>query len=112
MLKYVAVSIILFLIPITASEFASKDNEKAEYTLLHINAKWNKQNDIKFDKIKNCYIKYALLEDQTKELQSQVHFVPHVVLFKKNIPVQQWQADLSFKLKLSTQEVVEVIKSN
>ena len=112
MLKYVVASIILFLIPITASEFSNKDNEKAEYTLLHINAKWNKHNDLKFDRIKNCHIKYALLEDQTKELQSQVHFVPHVVLFKKNKPVQQWQADLSFKLKLSTEEVVEVIKSN
>jgi hypothetical protein len=111
MLKYVAISIILFLIPLSVSNNARVD-EGAEYTLLHINAKWNQQNNVNFGRIPNCKLQFAFLEDQPKEIQSSITYVPHVVLLKRKTPIAQWSADLSFKLNLSTQEVVQVIKSH
>lgn len=96
--------------------FSTKHVEQAsddsEYTLLHINAKWNQYNNVTFDKIPNCKIQFAFLEDQPKEIQSTIQYVPHVVLLKQNRPIAQWSADLSFKLDVSTQEVINIINAH
>jgi hypothetical protein len=96
--------------------FSTKHVEQAsddsEYTLLHINAKWNQYNNVTFDKIPNCKIQFAFLEDQPKEIQSTIQYVPHVVLLKQNRPIAQWSADLSFKLDVSTQEVINIINTH
>lgn len=107
MLKYVLITVLLLLIPVSTVNHVVE--EKAEYTLLHINAKWNQYNNVTFDRIPNCKLEFAFLEDQPKEIQSTIQYVPHVVLLKNNRPIAQWSADLSFKLNITTQDVINVI---
>jgi hypothetical protein len=111
MTKYILITIILLFIPLATSNNLPLDNGP-EYTLLHINAKWNQYNNVTFDKIPNCKIQFAFLEDQPKEIQSTIQYVPHVVLLKQNRPIAQWSADLSFKLDVSTQEVINIINTH
>ena len=110
MIKYVIATIILFLIPISTGNFSHKVEEPvSEYTLLHINAKWNQQNNVNLDIIPNCQLKYAFLEDQPKEIQSSIQYVPHIILLKNNRPIAQWSADISFKLNITTKDIIKVI---
>jgi len=108
MIKYVIATILLLLIPLSTGNF-SHDKPAPEYTLLHINAKWNQANNVNLDVIPNCKLQYAFLEDQPKEIQQSIQYVPHVILLKHNRPIAQWSADLSFKLNITTQEIVRVI---
>lgn len=111
MLKYIIASILLFLIPISAGNVHDA-NEGAEYTILHINAKWNERNNLVFDRIPNCKTQYAFLEEQSEEIRKSIQYVPHVVLLKKNKPIAQWSADLSFKLNLTSSQIKKVIESH
>ena len=77
-----------------------------DYTLLHINAKWNQSNDYDLRGIRHAKVKMAFLEDQNAELKSQIKSVPTIILFDKNgKPRGQWQADLSFKINVSKEEI-------
>lgn len=111
MIKYIALTILLFLIPFATSNVAPKEAAPA-YTLLHINAKWNQYNNVNFGPIPNCRLKFAFLEDQPDSFRSKIQYVPHVVLLKNNRPVAQWSADLSFKLDITTQDILNVINSD
>lgn len=108
MTKYILITILLLMIPFSTKHVETTD-DGPEYTLLHINAKWNQYNNVNFDNIPNCRIKFAFLEDQPKEIKSTIQYVPHVVLLKNNRPIAQWSADLSFKLDISTKDVIKVI---
>jgi hypothetical protein len=109
MIKYVLATIVLLIIPFSTGDFSHKDDVVAQYTLLHINAKWNQMNNVNIDAIPNCKLQYAFLEDQPKEIQQKIQYVPHIILLKENRPIAQWSADLSFKLNITTQEIVKVI---
>lgn len=111
MIKYIALTLLLLFIPLATSNIKKK-NAAPEYTLLHINAKWNQYNNVVFDRIPNCHLQFAFLEDQPKEIKSTITYVPHVVLLKNNRPIAQWSADLSFKLNITTQDVVNVINAH
>ena len=108
MIKYVLATIILLAIPLSTANL-SKPEPVAQYTLLHINAKWNQQNNVNLDLIPNCNLKYAFLEDQPKNIQQHIQYVPHVILLNGDRPVAQWSADLTFKLNLTKQEILSVI---
>ena len=82
-----------------------------DLTLLQINAKWNEGNNVDLSSY-NVTTKYAYLEDQNKDLKDKINAVPVVILYKGNIPVHQWNADLSFKLYLNREEVNSIINKH
>ena len=108
MIKYVLATILLLAIPLSTADL-SRPEPVSQYTLLHINAKWNQQNNVNLDIIPNCRLEYAFLEDQPKNIQGSIQYVPHVILLKGDRPVAQWSADISFKLNLTKQEILSVI---
>ena len=55
-----------------------------DFTLLHINAKWNQSNNYNLRGIKNCQIQIALLEDQSPSIRSQIKAVPVIILLDKD----------------------------
>ncbi len=114
MIKYIALTILLLFTPLSTgnTELIQVEETRSKYTLLHVNAKWNQYNNVNFDPIPNCDLKFAFLEDQPKSFKSKIQYVPHVVLLKNNRPVAQWSADLSFKLDITTQDVLNVINSD
>lgn len=82
---------------------------KKEFTIVQINAKWNRGNDVKIPDIPNCTVEYGFLEDQSENIRSTVRYVPTVFLYKGNRPIHQWSADLSFKLELTRQDIEDAI---
>ena len=77
-----------------------------DFTLLHINAKWNQSNNFNLRGIKNCQIQMALLEDQSPSIRSQIKAVPVIILLDKNgKPRGKWSADLSFKITVTKEEI-------
>lgn len=109
MIKYVLATLVLLIIPFSIGDFSHKEGLGVEYTILHINAKWNQANNVNLDVIPNCKLQYAFLEDQPKDIQERIEYVPHIILLKHNRPIAQWSADLSFRLNITTQEIVKVI---
>ena len=69
-----------------------------EYVLLEINSEWNWSNKAKIDKIEGVTYKAAYLE-------------PLVILYKDGKPIKRWQADLSFKLIITKEQVLKAIEN-
>lgn len=78
------------------------------YSLLEINAKWNKKNNLRQDKIAGIRINFGWLEDQPKEMQSKIRSVPILVLFKDGKPIYQWLAGIDFKLNVTEEDFEKV----
>jgi hypothetical protein len=77
-----------------------------DLTLLHINAKWNTQNDYDLRGISNAKVQNAFLEDQKASIKKGITSVPVIILLDKyGKPRGQWKADLSFKITISKQEI-------
>ena len=81
-----------------------------EYTLMHINAKWNQSNNFDLRGIKEAKVQFALLEDQAPSLRAQIKSVPIIILLdKEGKPRGQWKANLSFKITASKEEIQDRI---
>jgi len=77
-----------------------------DYTLMHINAKWNQSNNFDLRGIKEAKVQFALLEDQAPSLRAQIKSVPIIILLDKDgKPKGQWSAGLAFKLEVPIEEI-------
>lgn len=83
--------------------------EVAKVHVLHINAKWNKNNDVNLSDLTRCTIDYAYYEDQPADVQKSIIRVPTIIVTKQKRPIAQWIADLSFKIDVEPKEIQEVI---
>ena len=81
----------------------------SDVTVLHVNTKWNKHQNIDLNGLIGCKVKYGFLEDQSKELQTKIRTVPVIVVFKGNRAIKQWTADLTFRLDVDVNEIQQVI---
>ena len=82
-----------------------------EYVLLEINSEWNWSNKAKIDKIHSITHKVAYSEQQTLSFKKKVKSVPLVILYKDGKPIKRWQADLSFKLIITKEQVLKAIET-
>ena len=99
------ITIILFLIC-----FKSYSQE---YTIAQINAAWNAKNNVKLpSKINGHKVIYGILEEQPKSLREKLKAVPVVIIYKETSPIAQWNADISFKLNLTKEEIADVIEQD
>ena len=80
----------------------------AQVKVVQINSSWNKQNDLKLN-LKNCQYEYALLEDLTPNLKSQVRSVPFIYVLHKGHIVGQFEGGLRMKLNVTEEELQEFI---
>ena len=80
------------------------------YVLLEINSEWNWTNKAKIDRIRNIPHQIAYLEEQTPSFKKKVRSVPLVILYKDGRPIMQWAADISFKLVITKEQVLEAIE--
>jgi hypothetical protein len=84
----------------------------AQVTVVQINAKWNKSNTLEeLRSLKNCEYVFGWLEDQPPAMQSSIISVPVVVVYKDNIPKQQYAADISLKLNTTFEEIQNLVNS-
>ena len=80
--------------------------------IMHFNAGWNKANDVPWvHKLSDCntfgYVDIGTDKEAQKEYKIAV--VPTIVIFKDGEEVARFQADLSFKMVATREEVQEEI---
>lgn len=84
---------------------------KAQVTVTHFNAEWNKANAVVWvKKLKDCDVTYVDIA-KTPKLQTKhkVVVVPTIIIYKDGEEVERFQADISFKMAATREEVQEII---
>jgi hypothetical protein len=83
-----------------------------KYVLVEINSEWNLKNSAKIDKVKNVEHRITYLEDQTPTFRKKIKSVPLAILYKDNNAIARWEADISFKLIVTEEQIKKAIKDN
>ena len=100
--------LILLLLPILAYT-QSPCNE--DICVVQFNAGWNSANDVEWvEKLKDCEIKYIdIATDAASQSEYKITVVPTIIVFNDGEEVKRFQADISFSMKATKEEVQEVI---
>ena len=82
-----------------------------QIVVTHFNAEWNKPNKVKFiGDLTDCEIVYVDIATSPKlQAKHEIIVVPTVVIFKDGEEVKRFQADISFAMKATLEDVQEVI---
>ena len=95
--------LLLFFLLISTSAFS-------QITVIHFNAEWNEQNDVVwFSKLKECDRQTLLIEQNDNQTKYAIAIVPTIVVFDDGEEVKRFQADISFKMVATREEVQEYI---
>ena len=84
----------------------------AQIKVTHFNAGWNKVNDVDwFMDLEDCKTKgYTdIATDTEAQTKHKIAVVPTIIIFKDGEEVARFQADLSFKMVATKEEVQEEI---
>ena len=86
-------------------------NCQSQITIKHFNAAWNNSNNVTWlDKLSDCNVKYYDIS-KSPDLQKKykVVVVPTIVLFLDGDEIKRYQADISFKMPATKEDVQEAI---
>ena len=84
----------------------------AQIKVTHFNAGWNKANDVDwFMDLEDCKTKsyIDIAKDTKAQKEHKIAVVPTIIIFKDGEEVARFQADLSFKMVATEEEVQEEI---
>ena len=88
------------------------NNAFSQVQVAQFNAEWNKANEVAWvGKLTDCQtIMYIDINTQ-KELQKKhkIAVIPTIIIFKDDVEVARFQADLSFKMLATREEVQDEI---
>ena len=99
--------LILLLLPILAYTQSPCD---ADICVVQFNAGWNSANNVEWlDKLKDCEIKYIdIALDPGSQKEFEIVVVPTIIVFNGD-EVKRFQADISFAMKATKNDVQEVV---
>ena len=78
----------------------------------HFNAGWNSTNDVPWvQKLSDCetIAYYDIGKDKEMQKEYKIAVIPTIIIFKDDEEVARFQADLSFKMVATKEEVQEEI---
>ena len=102
---FIGYMLVLFFILLTNSAFG-------QIEVKHFNAGWNKANDASwFMDLNDCKTKgyVDIAKDTESQKKYKIAVVPTIIIFKDGEEVARFQADLSFKMLATKEEVQEAI---
>ena len=84
---------------------------KAQVVILHFNADWNKANVVEWVKdLDDCDVEFIDIAKKPKlQKEYSIVVVPTIVILQYDEEKKRYQADLSFKLAATKEEVQEMI---
>jgi len=84
----------------------------SQVTVAHYNAEWNKANSVEWvDKLKDCDIsKVDIVKEPKLQQKHQIVVVPTIIIFLDGEEIKRYQADVSFTMKATKEEVQEKIE--
>ncbi len=79
--------------------------------VVHFNAGWNSAADVKWvNDLENCKVKKCDIATDTKAQNKwEIVVVPTIIVFKDGEEVKRFQADISFSMKATLEDVQEVV---
>ena len=78
--------------------------------VIHFNAGWNSANDVEwFDKLSDANKKSLSIDDGDIQTKYSIAIVPTIIVFDDGEEVKRFQADLSFKMVATREEIQEYI---
>ena len=83
-----------------------------QISVAQFNAKWNSANEVPWiDKLSDCQtVSYVDITTSPKiQLKHKIAVIPTIIIFKDGEEVARFQADLSFKMMATREEVQEEI---
>jgi len=95
--------VILFLLLLSSGAFA-------QVKVIHFNAEWNQANNVGwFEKLSDVKKSTMDIGDGDCQKKYAIAIVPTIVVFDDGEEVKRYQADLSFKMAATKEEVQEYI---
>lgn len=84
---------------------------KAQVKVLYFNADWNVSNKVEWvNKLSDCEVKFVDISKNPKlQKQYSIVVVPTIVILQYDEEKKRYQADLSFKMAATKEEVQEYI---
>ena len=102
---FIGYMLILFFILLANSAFG-------QIQVAQFNAGWNSVNEVAWvNKLKDCKtISYVdISKDTESQKKHKIAVIPTIIIFKDDVEVARFQADLSFKMVATREEVQEEI---
>ena len=82
----------------------------SQVKVIHFNAGWNEANDVEwFDKLSDAGKKNLSIDDTEIQKKYAIAIVPTIIVFDEGEEVKRFQADLSFKMAATREEIQEYI---
>ena len=83
----------------------------AQVEVIHFNAGWNSSNDVKWvDELNDCEIKYIDIAENTKaQNKYEITVVPTIIILDDGEEDERYEADISFSMKATREDVQEYI---
>ena len=82
----------------------------SQVKVIHFNAGWNSANDVEwFDKLSDANKKSLSIDDGDIQTKYSIAIVPTIIVFDDGEEVKRYQADLSFKMVATREEIQEYI---
>ena len=82
----------------------------SQVKVVHFNAGWNSANDVEwFDKLSDANKKTLSIDDGDIQTKYSIAIVPTIIVFDDGEEVKRYQADLSFKMVATREEIQEYI---
>jgi len=79
-----------------------------QVVITHFNAEWNKQNKAEWvDSLTDCEVTHTKCPKKIK--RNKVTVLPTIIIYKDGEEVKRYQADLSFKMIATREELQEYI---
>ena len=101
--------LILFFILVCNNAFGQSKFCDEDICVVEFNAGWNEANGCSYlEKLTDCGIKRVNIDKGDWQKEYGIVVVPTVIIFNGK-EVKRWQADLSFKLVATKEDVQEVI---
>ena len=85
-------------------------SQTTDIQLLQINSSWNLKNDIPRGELPSKYMVHKIRIDHATIESFSGKPLPILILYVDGKVKYQWSADLSFKLKVSKGEILDVIE--
>ena len=90
------------------------NNVSAQIKVVQFNAEWNKANTVPWVMdLKDCKTKsyVNIAKDEEAQKKYKIAVVPTIIIFKDGEEVARFQADLSFKMLATKEEIQEEINN-
>tara|TARA_R100001463_G_scaffold131874_1_gene192184 strand:+ start:875 stop:1198 length:324 start_codon:yes stop_codon:yes gene_type:complete len=82
----------------------------SQVKVIHFNAGWNEANDVEwFDELSDAGKKSLSIDDTKIQKKYAIAIVPTIIVFDDGEEIKRYQADLSFKMAATKEEIQEYI---